>query len=231
MRDHPIHVVTAWLGNTPSVAMKHYLQVVEDDFQRANGSDAQSSAPVAQNRAQRKEDTGLAPDEVLTEFAEYYLKYSRGLWPELAKSGILPEPTPEVLSEMVEDFKTRHRTGEISDTALDVYLNQGLSLGAMYPRYSDPNSQPKSIPDGEPRYKCLDRNNPPRLFGAYQGRNPRGSSQRRRPQARPLTPDPGEEGRVGPQATEKGKSEQLRDRPRGGCKSPNGSTRMGCNER
>ena len=28
----PIHVVTEWLGNTPSIASKHYLQVTDDHF-------------------------------------------------------------------------------------------------------------------------------------------------------------------------------------------------------
>ncbi|MHC4406129.1 MAG: TIR domain-containing protein [Planctomycetota bacterium] len=31
----PVHVVTAWLGNTPRIAMKHYLQVTESDFAKA----------------------------------------------------------------------------------------------------------------------------------------------------------------------------------------------------
>ena len=31
----PIQVVTAWLGNTPRIALKHYLQVTESDFQKA----------------------------------------------------------------------------------------------------------------------------------------------------------------------------------------------------
>lgn len=31
----PLHVVTAWLGNTQSVAMEHYLQVTNEHFQRA----------------------------------------------------------------------------------------------------------------------------------------------------------------------------------------------------
>ena len=47
-KDYPIHVVTAWLGNTPRIAMKHYLQVTDDDFERA----AQGGAQVAQNAAQ-----------------------------------------------------------------------------------------------------------------------------------------------------------------------------------
>jgi integrase len=33
--EYPIHVVTAWMGNTPRIAMKHYLQVTDDDFQKA----------------------------------------------------------------------------------------------------------------------------------------------------------------------------------------------------
>ena len=34
-RDHPTHVVCAWLGNSPKIAAKHYLQVTDDDFNRA----------------------------------------------------------------------------------------------------------------------------------------------------------------------------------------------------
>ena len=34
-QGHPIHVVCSWLGNTPKVADKHYLQVTDADFQRA----------------------------------------------------------------------------------------------------------------------------------------------------------------------------------------------------
>ena len=31
----PLHVVTDWLGNTPAVANKHYLQTIEEHFERA----------------------------------------------------------------------------------------------------------------------------------------------------------------------------------------------------
>jgi hypothetical protein len=31
----PLHVVTAWLGNTTEVAQKHYLQTTDEHFQRA----------------------------------------------------------------------------------------------------------------------------------------------------------------------------------------------------
>ena len=41
----PIHVVTAWLGNTPEIARKHYLQVTEEHYQRALESQ-ESDSPV-----------------------------------------------------------------------------------------------------------------------------------------------------------------------------------------
>jgi hypothetical protein len=33
--EYPLHVVTAWLGNTPKIAMKHYLLATDADFKRA----------------------------------------------------------------------------------------------------------------------------------------------------------------------------------------------------
>ena len=48
MERFPIHTVTAWLGNTPAVAMRHYLQVRDEDFARA----AQGEADPKQNAKQ-----------------------------------------------------------------------------------------------------------------------------------------------------------------------------------
>ena len=36
-RQFPIHVVTGWLGNTPAIALRHYLLTTDEDFQRAAG--------------------------------------------------------------------------------------------------------------------------------------------------------------------------------------------------
>ncbi|MEE3371972.1 MAG: hypothetical protein VX346_21750, partial [Planctomycetota bacterium] len=33
--DYPLHVVTNWLGNTPRIALRHYLQVTDADFAQA----------------------------------------------------------------------------------------------------------------------------------------------------------------------------------------------------
>ncbi len=52
MQHHPIHVVTAWVGNTPSVAIGHYLQTLESDFHKAVEGAAKSGAVAVQNSVQ-----------------------------------------------------------------------------------------------------------------------------------------------------------------------------------
>jgi len=49
MERFPIQVVTAWLGNTPTIALKHYLQVTEEHFQQA----LQGGAEAVQNPVQQ----------------------------------------------------------------------------------------------------------------------------------------------------------------------------------
>jgi hypothetical protein len=48
----PIHVVCAWIGNTPRVALGHYLQTLDADFNRAVQGGAECGAPTARNAAQ-----------------------------------------------------------------------------------------------------------------------------------------------------------------------------------
>ena len=67
----PIHVVTAWLGNSTTIAAKHYLQVTDEHFQRA----AESAAVSPDNRL-------ICPD----------LEVVIAAWPtlpEAVKAGIL----------------------------------------------------------------------------------------------------------------------------------------------
>ena len=53
----PVHVVTAWLGNSPDVARKHYLQLTDAHFERATEgvekSTPESTPVVHQNAHQR----------------------------------------------------------------------------------------------------------------------------------------------------------------------------------
>ncbi len=49
MQNHPIHVVTAWIGNTPKIALAHYLQTLDADFAKAVGGAALPGAAALQN--------------------------------------------------------------------------------------------------------------------------------------------------------------------------------------
>jgi len=57
VQNHPIHVVAAWLGNTPKIAIGHYLQTLEADFDKAvRESGAESGAVSVQNAVQTASD-------------------------------------------------------------------------------------------------------------------------------------------------------------------------------
>ena len=43
----PSHVVKAWIGNSESVAKRHYLQVTENHFQKASGTSPKPAEVVA----------------------------------------------------------------------------------------------------------------------------------------------------------------------------------------
>ncbi len=64
----PVHVVVAWLGNTPSVAQKHYLQTHEEHFKRAvenSGLNMGLTAPVL-DRTESPEQNSGKPESELT---------------------------------------------------------------------------------------------------------------------------------------------------------------------
>ena len=44
VETYPVHVVTAWLGNTASVAAKHYLQTTEEHFEKATQNPTQQAS-------------------------------------------------------------------------------------------------------------------------------------------------------------------------------------------
>jgi integrase len=57
MQRHPIHNVSAWLGNTPKIALEHYLQTLEADFEKAVRGAANSGAVPVQKAVQSEADT------------------------------------------------------------------------------------------------------------------------------------------------------------------------------
>lgn len=68
----PDHVVTQWLGNTPDIARKHYLQTHEEHFQRAveKGGLKRGLNTAAASRNELKD--GGSHIDVTPDFAEVY---------------------------------------------------------------------------------------------------------------------------------------------------------------
>ena len=57
VETYPVHVVTAWLGNTASVAAKHYLQTTEEHFEKAVQNPVQQATAIPRNAPR------VAPDD------------------------------------------------------------------------------------------------------------------------------------------------------------------------
>lgn len=54
VKVHPLHVVCAWLGNSPAVAARHYLQTTDADFERATGVQKEAQHTRAHGRTDRQ---------------------------------------------------------------------------------------------------------------------------------------------------------------------------------
>ena len=50
--QHPTHVVCSWIGNSPAVAQKHYLQVTDDHFEKALRNALQQPAVLPRTGSQ-----------------------------------------------------------------------------------------------------------------------------------------------------------------------------------
>ncbi len=64
--EFPLHVVTDWIGNTPAVANRHYLQTVEQHFQQAIGKwNAAVGATVGAKVVQQWVPSATAPSRTM----------------------------------------------------------------------------------------------------------------------------------------------------------------------
>jgi len=73
----------------------------------------------------------------------------------LVTAGLLPEPSENVITSMVANFKGRHRGEPINPDLAKPLLKHASKLGGNYDRYSCENSDPKSIIDQ--MVNCLDK--------------------------------------------------------------------------
>ena len=60
-REYPLQTVTAWLGNTPKVALENYLQVRDEDFTKAVQNPVQQTSETVRSRSQRSETENEKP--------------------------------------------------------------------------------------------------------------------------------------------------------------------------
>jgi hypothetical protein len=98
-------------------------------------------------RRRAKADRGLPPDKELQQLATEYLRVQRKHWPNMVNAGLLPAISDDVVTTMVEDFKHRHRTGQVDPAPLRGFLKFCAKLAGDYNRYSCDNSSPTSIID------------------------------------------------------------------------------------
>ena len=87
---------------------------------------------------------GLAERSDLESLALTYLEEQRKHWPDLAQSKLLPKPTPGTLTTMAESFEANYVSAE-PPTFEATKLPSGVNIAAVYARYSDANSNPRSL--------------------------------------------------------------------------------------
>ena len=73
-KDHPMHVVCAWIGNSTAIAAKHYLQVTEEDFEKAT----QQAQQNAQQTASARGDQGTPERRAKSEKRNYSQQETAG---------------------------------------------------------------------------------------------------------------------------------------------------------
>lgn len=61
-KEYPLHVITAWLGHTPTIALRHYLQTTDADFERAIKAPTESGAKSGARSAQKAAQQAHAPN-------------------------------------------------------------------------------------------------------------------------------------------------------------------------
>jgi integrase len=61
VREHPIHVVCAWIGNSERVARRHYLQVTDADFEKATSNPTSPMHADGRTGPHAEKETAVSP--------------------------------------------------------------------------------------------------------------------------------------------------------------------------
>ncbi len=90
-QHHPLHVVVAWIGNSAAIATRHYLQVTDADYDKANSGGAESGALEAQNQAQQSAaECGGESQETKQALGEQGLMLNRAVSGETPLQDVVP---------------------------------------------------------------------------------------------------------------------------------------------
>jgi len=146
MNDYVSESETVQTVNTALESASNKALAISHNPQTPNGVDTPLPRPERQPRRD-KQDRGLPPDKELANLARAYLERQRKHWPDIVAAGLLPAPNDEVINRMVEDFKQRHRYGQVDPASIQAFLKFSEKLGGNYNRYSCDNSSPLSIID------------------------------------------------------------------------------------
>lgn len=119
-REFPLPVVAKWLGNTQAVAMRHYVDVTDADFERAAATDTASSPRTSQKGAQSVHVPGRSESQSESGPSKKPLKKQGSatsckplLLPYVEAAGIEPVTAPISCSVSASD-----RTGSRESEAL-----------------------------------------------------------------------------------------------------------------
>lgn len=87
---------------------------------------------------------GLPDHDALLSLAQTYLVEQAKHWPQHNRTELIPAPTPKVLEAMATAFEEMYFTGVIQE--FDRHsLPSDVGIAAVYTRYSDANSNPRSL--------------------------------------------------------------------------------------
>ena len=66
-KQHPDYVVNAWIGHSQRVAERHYLQVTDDDFERASAPDDANECTNSVHVRRPDKDSNAVPSRTMSQ--------------------------------------------------------------------------------------------------------------------------------------------------------------------
>ena len=108
------------------------------------GSSNDAPSPSRRGRV-RSADFGMPERSGLLDLARTYLETQNRLWPELAGTTAVPAPVAATIAAMADDFEKRFRQQHAETFRPGDMPKVWADLGIAYLRFSDENSNPRSL--------------------------------------------------------------------------------------